>query len=168
MIADEFTNSSHYEVCRELSTSKPEFSADRTRREPFTRSTFDMPLEEICNAFKVLDQHLWHRREDTGITDEELTVLRTMYTKFKTVRDDDLAVRKRQDLILRCLHPDGCYFPYLKRDVKRRAYEITGTDPLDGVEGLRFGRPDEKMFELSEYLEAEVEKLIEARRRGNW
>lgn len=126
---------------------------------PFSRSYTKIPIEDLVKAIKLLHDHLIHEREISGITEEELVAIRSIQLKMKTLREDDLALRKRQDTILRCLHPDGGFYPYLTREEIVQAYQLVGADPVLGVGALRMGWPNEDIFRLSDFL-AKVEDRI--------
>ena len=113
----------------------------------------------VLEALKTLTTHLIHDRKDTGITEDELAALRSMRQKLVNLHGADQVLRTKQDLILRCLHPDGCYRPYLKKETLLEAYDIAQIEPVAGVNGLPLGYPSDLLDALFEFLEKEVKEL---------
>lgn len=154
-----YVSRSRYEVGAALCDSQ----ADGQR--PFSSSHLEHPMDALCEAVDLLCRHLTHEREATGITDEDLEVLRTISQKVHAVHEEDLALRRKQDLILRCLHPDGCYRGYLPKDVRLRAFEILGVDPVEGIAGVRLGFCYPELQAAYEHLAEHVGKLDWTQRR---
>lgn len=137
--------------------------------EPFSRSNLRQPVAKLCEAVGLLHTHLIHEREHTGIDDEDVAAIRRIEKKLQATRERDLELRRKQDLILRCLHPDGCYRGYLSKEVKREAYRLAGVDPVEGVAGLRLGWPSPEIDAVHEFLAGHVRKLEEEDwRRTRW
>jgi len=149
----EFYSFSQYEVIAELRDSRV------SSKEPFSRSYLKTPVHAVCKALELLRTHLIHDREVTGITDEDLASLRSMQKKIEDLRESDLALRRKQDLILRCLHPDGCYRWYLDKEHIRQAYELLDIDPVDGIGRVPLGRPSDEIDRLHAFLKKKVEGL---------
>lgn len=138
----------------------PELRDSRTRgTKPFSRTCIERPFSELVQATNVLCNHLIYDRDHTGVTDEELNMLRSLRSKLELLEKQDTELRRKQDLILRCLHPDGCYFPYLPKKVRSHAFEMVGVDPLEGIHGIRIGWPSPEIDGLFEFLQKEVKRL---------
>jgi hypothetical protein len=127
--------------------------------EPFSRSLSQVGAKALGEAAELLSNHLIHNRKETGITDEELDALRSIRRKLEACEKADLLLRRKQDLILRCMHPDGCYHGYLSKEIKLRAYELAGADPLDGLHGLHLGWENQQLNAVFEFLAGHVERL---------
>lgn len=129
------------------------------RKEPFSQSFVRMPFAQLAEAIKLLYDHLIHEREYTGITDEDLKDIRRLESKLTTMLADDLQLRRCQDTILRCLHPDGYYHGFIKSPEFDRAYEISGTKRIEGIAGIRMGWPRAEIHELAEYLKTVIARI---------
>lgn len=134
-------------------------------RKPFSRSYLKTPAGLMIEACEHLRTHLIHDRENTGVTDEELDAIRSIHKKMDELKRADLEFRRKQDLILRCLHPDGCYRPYLGKDVILEAYGIIPVDPVEGIRGIPLGHISDKLDELHKFLQTKVHQL-ELQHRG--
>jgi hypothetical protein len=128
-------------------------------KEPFSRSYVKLPIKELVGAMKLLHDSLIHEREYTGITDEDIGFIRALESKMKTLLEDDRRHRAQQDIVLRCLHPDGIYHAYLKGPEFDRAYEIAGSKRIDGIGGIRMGWPRAEVHDLAEYLKTVIARI---------
>jgi len=109
-------------------------------------------LEAAGNLMTYIGSNL----DATGVTMEEWAVLRTVHDKLITCLQRDLAFRHELDLIYMCLHPRGVLHNKLLWEDHQRAYEIMGTDPADGVDGLSLGAPSPKAKELYLFLDTKI------------
>jgi len=131
-------------------------------KEPFSQSRWLNEIKPISGVTKMAKDLHWaliHGRDLTEVTDEELNVLRGIERRLEALQKKDLELRWKQDLILRCLHPDGCYRGYLDKQVIIEAYGIIPVDPVEGIRGIRIGWPSDKLDELYEFLKKKVEGL---------
>lgn len=150
-----YSHDNIYEIDKGLRDRRESFSRDV----PFSRSYIRLPFKELFAAAKLLHDSLIHEREFSGITDEDLKFIRRLESKMKTLLEDDIKLRLQQDLVLRCLHPDGCYHAWVKPAEFNRAYEISGTDRLEGIAGIQMGWPRPEIHSLAEYLQTVVERI---------
>lgn len=127
-------------------------------RKPFSTSFYRMPFEEMIEATKLLWNGLVANLERNGFTQDELRAVSQLQHKLEAKHRQDLEWRRKRDLVLRCVHPDGCYFPYLDKDVVRAVYASCNVDPIQGVQNLPLRDP-EKVCALAEMLEPEIRKL---------
>lgn len=149
----EFNNSSiFYDVQAPLCCSRAD------SREPFSHSFYRLPFEEMIEATRLLWNSLAGNLERNGFTEDELKFLGRLQHKLEEKRQQDREWRQKRDLVLRCVHPDGCYFPYLDKDVVRAIYTSCNVDPIQGVQNLPLRDP-EKVSALAEMLEPEIRKL---------
>lgn len=138
-------------------------------KEPFSRSSWLHEIGSIEAVAKMAYDLHWaliHGRDRTEVTDEELDVLQSIERRLEALKKRDLELRKKQDLILQCLHPDGCYRGYFKQEVLLEAYGIIPVDPVEGIRGIPWGWPSDKLDELHAFLEKKVEELH--RKHNRW
>jgi hypothetical protein len=137
---------------------EPLRKTDTEAPRPFSHSYFSLPFDEMIAATRLLWRHLCSNKESTGFTGEDLKYLNHLEQRLKDLQKKDRKWRLSLDLVLRCLHPDGCYFPYLDQSVVLAAYQMCDVDPVMGVNRLPLRDPT-KVGELEQMLLPHLEKL---------
>jgi hypothetical protein len=112
----------------------------------------------LVEAAKTLYFNLSYTQAEAGITDKEIEVVRDVFGKLYKCEEANCVFIRKQDLILRCLHPDGYWFSRLSKDVRVTAFKMMGSDPADSVAGLRLGRPSPDIDATYEFLNKQVHK----------
>lgn len=129
---------------------------------PFSESHFGSRLEGLFQAISLVMELFPHGEQLMGkwnITSEEYEALRTFRQKIHKVLTDERELRQQQDLILRSLHPNGCYFPHLSDEVKKHAFSLGNVDPIKGVYGLPFGYHNETLYCVFSYLKTQIDEI---------
>lgn len=127
-----------------------------TRR--FSRS-YAQVTERIMAAAKQFEFDISHCQGEAGITDDELAVISEVCEKLKYARMADDNLCRKQDLILRCLHPDGWWFNRIPKASRLKAFAMVNIDPADGVSRLQLGTPCAAIDNLFDFLSEEVRKV---------
>jgi hypothetical protein len=141
-----------YPVHEGLSSSRP------STPDPFSEQFIQLPFAAMIEATSLLWKHMISYREATGFTKEDSDAIVSIERRLKALREKDQEWRRARDLVLRCLHPDGCYFQHLDKEFVRKLYELVKCDIVRGVAGLPLNNP-EMVVKLAEMLKTEVERL---------
>jgi len=159
MTYDDFYSFPRYETCEALRDGRV------WSKEPFSRIVTDVPAKGLLEHAKTLHNHILHGTDESGITREEIAAVASIERKLEKLHEEHVKRGRDQDLVLRCLHPDGCYFGWFDTKAILRAYEIMDADPVRGVGDLLRKRSD-KLPDLVAYLEKQVEGI--RRKRRTW